>query len=90
MAASAIITVRVDPRLLEALRTRAHEQGRSLSAEVVQLLRAELQLPEKPAKKARSMMGAFAQFDAPELADFAKVRAATTSAVKRRVRRRRT
>ena len=68
------MTVRIDPTLLAALRQRAKRSGRSVSAEVVDLLRRELQ-PVAPRKPRRTMgMFATSDFEVPDLEDFKQLR----------------
>jgi hypothetical protein len=43
MAASKVMTLRIDPALLDELREVAREEGRSVSAQVVHLVRRDLE-----------------------------------------------
>jgi plasmid stability protein len=70
MANSAVMTVRIQPALLVALKARARSFGRSTSAEVLQLIRAHVTAEPEPAA-CKPTMGMFSQFDAPDLAEFA-------------------
>ena len=76
MANTATITVRIDPELLRALKARAVREGRSLSAEVVQLLRAQVAISPKGRRRKKKTMGMFADrdFEDLDLADFKKAR----------------
>lgn len=70
MKPNTIMTVRMDADLLRALKSRAKEEGRSLSAEVVQLVRQAMAgNAPRTVRKARTM-GMFANFEAPSLEDF--------------------
>lgn len=74
MAASAVMTVRIDAELLAALRDKVRRDGRTVSAAVVQLIRNEVQpKPIRPAKRRRTM-GMFADFEAPDLDELTRLR----------------
>jgi hypothetical protein len=85
MTASTIMTVRIEPALLDALRRRAKRAGRSLSAEVIDVLRRDLQpvVPGRP----RKTMGMFSVFEAPELAVFGAHRRSLSARIAKRHRR---
>ncbi|HEY6462528.1 MAG TPA: hypothetical protein VIY73_20305 [Polyangiaceae bacterium] len=88
MAASAVITVRIDPDLLAALKAKALEEGRTVSAEVVHLVRREVgPAARRPASKARSTMGMFPDFEAPDLDDMVALRRRASRSLERRSRR---
>lgn len=90
MAASAVITVRIDPDLLAALRAKASEEGRTVSAEVVHLVRREVGPVRRRAKsrsKSRSTMGMFPDFEAPDLDEMLALRRAASRSPKRGRRR---
>lgn len=70
MAATAVMTVRIEPGLLDALKARSRREGRTVSAEVVRLIKKELQPPPKPRARPARTMGMFADFDAPDLEEF--------------------
>ena len=73
MAATAIMTVRISPGLLAALKARAKDEGRSVSAEVVRMISKEIHaVPERRPK--RTTMGMFPEFDAPTLDEFKRLR----------------
>ena len=82
-----VMTVRIDAQLLAAVRRRAKQAGRSVSAEVIALLRRELQ-QVSPAR-ARKTMGMFSgsSFEVPELDDFKRLRSEASSRLTRRMRR---
>jgi hypothetical protein len=70
--ANTVMTIRIEPNLLAALRRRAKQRGRSVSAEVIELIRRGVE-PLRGAPH-RNTMGMFAGFEAPELADLKKAR----------------
>jgi hypothetical protein len=74
MAASTIMTLRVDPEVLAALRQRAAREGRSVSAEVVRLIKRDLAPARRQQPKRTSTMGMFADFEAPTLDEFQQMR----------------
>jgi hypothetical protein len=79
----------MDPRLLKALKERAAREGRSVSAEVVRLIKRDVEpaRPERP--KRTSTMGMFADFEAPTLAEFRRMRRRFSSRLAPRTARRR-
>jgi hypothetical protein len=83
--ASAIITVRLEPKLLSALKARAREEGRSVSAEVVQLIRRAVAAHPTGDSGARTM-GMFEDmdFDPIEVEEVRDVRRDAAAAIKRR------
>lgn len=87
MAETAIMTLRIAPGLLKALKARAKREGRSVSAEVVRMISKEIDaVPERRPK--RTTMGMFSEFDAPELDEFKRLRRQLSSAATARVGRR--
>jgi hypothetical protein len=87
MAATAVMTLRIDPVLLAALRQCAKQEGRSVSAEVVRLIRKEVAAAAPPRPKASVTMGMFADFEAPDLEVFKQLRRTVSAAAARRARR---
>ncbi len=87
MGATAMMTVRIDPALLSALRERAKREGRSVSAEVVRLIRRELEPAPTARRKPGSTMGMFPDFDAPPLATFKRLRREMSATIARRMQR---
>jgi hypothetical protein len=74
MAASAVITVRIDAELLAALKDKVRRDGRTVSSAVVQLIRNEVKSrPIRPAKRRRTI-GMFADFEAPDLDELTELR----------------
>ena len=86
MAATAIMTLRIDPELLAALRVRARREGRSVSAEVVRMIRKDIEPASPRRRKPMRTMGMFADFEAPELEDFKRLRRQLSAGFWRRVR----
>ena len=94
MASSAkteILTVRIAPRLLNAVKERARRAGRSVSSEVVMLLQSEVDV-DKPRRAIAPIGGWLSQEVVPtEAEEFRKgrrrVSAQLTSAVRAKARR---
>jgi Ribbon-helix-helix protein, copG family len=62
MPATAIVTVRLDPELLDAVKSKVRREGTTMSATIVRLLRAEVNPPTR--RPFRRTMGMFAgQFE---------------------------
>lgn len=74
MAASAVMTVRIDVDLLAALKDKVQRDGGSVSAAVVRLIRNEVK-PRRPRPaRRRRTMGMFAEFEAPDLDELVQLR----------------
>jgi hypothetical protein len=73
MSASAVLTVRIDPELLDALREKARREGRTVSATVVHMVKREVTVVQPPGVRP-STMGMFSGFDAPDLHDLVQAR----------------
>jgi hypothetical protein len=87
MAASRIMTLRIEPDLLAALRQRAKREGRSVSAEVIRMIRKEVEpAPARP-RGAKRTMGMFGDFESPELEEFKRLRREISASFQRRVGR---
>lgn len=67
MRKSQMMTLRVAPELLSAVRARAKRLGRSASAEVVFLLERELKTPIAPLAPVMGMFTGFELLDADDL-----------------------
>ena len=67
MPGSAMMTLRVDPELLAALKRRAAREGSSVSAEVRRLIERDVERVASRRAKRTSTMGMFPDFDAPTL-----------------------
>ena len=80
------MTLRIDPNLLAALRERAKREGRSTSAEVVRMIRKEVEPAAPRQRKPVRTMGMFADFEAPEIEDFKRLRRTLSAVTRRRVR----
>jgi len=74
MPGSAMMTLRVDPELLAALKRRAAREGRSVSAEVRRLIERDVGQTKTPRAKRASTMGMFPDFEAPTLDDLKGLR----------------
>lgn len=74
MTASAVMTVRIDADLLAALKDKVRRDGRTVSAAIVQLIRNEVQPRRVRPGKRRRTMGMFAEFEAPDLDELARLR----------------
>lgn len=74
MAASAVMTVRIDAELLAALKDKVRRDGRTVSAAVVELIRNEVRPKRVRSAKRRRTMGMFAEFEAPDLDEFVQLR----------------
>jgi len=83
------MTLRVDPELLRALRERAAREGRSVSAEVVRLIKRDVEPARRQRAKRTSTMGMFADFAAPTLEEFRRMRRRFSSHVSSTSARRR-
>ncbi len=86
MAGTAIMTLRIDPNLLAALRRRAKQEGRSVSAEVIRMIRKEIAPAPSRQRKTRRTMGMFADFESPELDVFKRLRRDVSARVQKRLR----
>lgn len=73
-----MVTLRIEPELLAALKRRAEREGRSVSAEVVRLIRREVEaLPR--AEPPKPTMGMFPDHEAPDLEVFREARHAASA-----------
>lgn len=78
--ASRVLSLRIAEDLLETLRARAQDAGRSLSGEVVSILRAELESERRPRQKPLPISGWLAHLDVPEThAEFRAARRAASA-----------
>jgi hypothetical protein len=80
---SPVMTLRIEPNLLRALKERARREGRSVSAEVIQLIRKEIEAPKAPSTPPRRTAGMFAQFESVEIEDVRRLRRSVTRRVRR-------
>jgi hypothetical protein len=74
MATSAMMTVRIDARLLDALKAKSRRNGRTVSASIVELIRNEVGPRGRRPAKPRRTMGMFADFEVPELDQLVRLR----------------
>jgi len=89
MASSKVMTLRIDPDLLEQLRAVARAERRSVSAQLVHLVRRELGTPTKRAiQKVLPTLGWLQHLDAPDDLDaYRRVRRALSRRLHARARR---
>jgi len=89
MAASKVMTLRIDPELLEQLREVARAERRSVSAQLVHLVRRELGTQGKAAtRKVLPTLGWLRHLDAPDDLDaYRRVRRTLSRRLQARVRR---
>ena len=82
------MSLRIDPELLEELRKAARAEGRSVSSQVVHLVRKELATRSAPRKKPLPTLGWLRHLDAPdELREFQRVRRSLSRSLAARARR---
>lgn len=86
MPATAVMTVRIDPELLAALKAKAKRDGRTVSAAVVQLIRKGVE-PASRRSKGPPTMGMFSEFEAPDLDELIALRRTFSRALKPRPRK---
>jgi hypothetical protein len=85
---SRVLSVRVGEDLVEPLRARARADGRSLSGEVVAILKAQIEAERATRRSVLPITGWLAHLDVPEsLADFRAARARASAGLSRRARR---
>jgi hypothetical protein len=85
--ASTIVTLRMDPALLSALKAKVRREGTTVSGAIVELVRTEV----GPVRSRRKLptMGMFAgQFEDLELVDFKRARGAASARLLTSARRR--
>ncbi len=88
MAASKVMTLRIDPELLGELRDVAAAEHRSVSAHVLAVLRRDLQSKPVGRSKPLPTLGWLRHLDAPNrIGEFRKVRRALARHVSARSRR---
>jgi hypothetical protein len=86
MAKSRVMTLRIEPELLAELRRMARSEQRSVSAQVLHLVRKEL--APTPRSKPLPTRGWLAHLDVPrDLAEFRRVRRALSRRIAERRRR---
>ena len=89
MASSKVMTLRIDPELLDRLREVARAERRSVSAQVVHLVRRELGSQAKgPTPRVLPTLGWLRHLDAPDdLAAYRRVRRTLSRRLQARARR---
>ena len=68
------MTVRLDSNLLLALKNRAQKVGRSVSAEVVQMIKQQITTKNTQSESIPKSEGMFSQFEAPTLEELRDLR----------------
>jgi hypothetical protein len=81
MAASSVITVRIDPQLRAALKEKARREGRTLSATIVRLIQSDVKRTPSRSDKVRRTIGMFRQFEAPDLDELRGLRRTFSSSL---------
>jgi len=88
MAATRVMSLRIDPELLEELRQAARAEGRSVSAQVVHLVRRELSAGPRRREKPLPTLGWLRHLGAPnEIEEFRRVRRSLSRSLSARARR---
>jgi len=84
---SQVVSVRLDPELLEAVRARANSEGRSLSGQIVFILRDRVKA-EPPQRQRRPITGWLRHVASPkDLGEFRRGRESASAALLQAVRR---
>ena len=84
---STVVTVRIDPALLAALKAEVRREGTTVSGAIVELVRSKVG-PLRP-RRSRRTMGMFAgQFEDLDLADFKRARGDLSARMLASVRKR--
>jgi hypothetical protein len=79
MAATSVVTVRIDPELLDAVKSKVRREGTTVSAAIVKLLRADVRPPTRRPPFRRTM-GMFAgQFEDVGLDELKQARRALSA-----------
>ena len=85
---SQVLSIRIQTELLEEVRKRARLEGRSVSGEIVFLVRDQLGTAKPPKRASRPVTGFLSKEPSPaSLGDFTLGRSAASSALLRSVRR---
>ncbi len=74
MAATSVISIRIDPELHAALKRRARVEDSTVSRVVVGLVERAVQPSPRRSQRARSTMGMFPDFEAPDLDELTQAR----------------
>jgi hypothetical protein len=83
---SRVLSIRIDPELLEAIREQAEAEGRSVSGEIVFLVREQIEARPGNREKPRPISGWLADRAGPDThAQFRKARARASSRLLRGV-----
>jgi hypothetical protein len=88
MAATRVMTLRIEPELLEQLRAVAKAERRSVSAQMLFLVRRELGARVRRRRKPLPTLGWLSHLRAPrKLQEFRRVRSSLTRSLEARLRR---
>jgi hypothetical protein len=94
MAASKVMTLRIAPEMLEELRRVAHAEGRSVSAQVIHLVRRDLETRGRGTtvaarrRKPLPTYGWLRHLDAPEtFEEFRELRRSLSKQIEKRLRK---
>jgi len=74
MAATAVVTFRIDADLLASLKAKVQRDGGTVSAAIVEMVRSNVQPKRRRTTKRRRTMGMFPDFEAPDLDDMVQLR----------------
>jgi hypothetical protein len=84
---SRVVSIRVAPQLLDAVREQARIEGRSVSGEIVSTLKQQLELKTRGRIAPRKISGWLSHLQGPEThVDFRKGRARVSQMLERRMR----
>jgi hypothetical protein len=79
-----VVSIRIEPELLLAVRERAQADGRSLSGQIVHFVREQVEAVPVSSEKPRPISGWLAHLEAPEThAEFAEGRAEASAKIRR-------
>lgn len=88
MPPTRVMSLRIDPELLEELRRAARAEGRSVSAQVVHLVRRELGAAPRRRERPLPTLGWLRHLGAPnELEEFRRLRRSLSRSLSARTRR---
>jgi hypothetical protein len=87
--ASRVMSLRIESELLEEIRRRARAEGRSVSAQILHLVRNELgPSAPQPSRRPQRTMGWLAHLDVPEdLETYRQLRRSLSRRIMKRLRR---
>ena len=81
---SQVLSIRIEPNLLRAVRARASDEGRSVSGAIVSMVRQQMGESPAPRAASRPISGWLADLDVPgTLAEFRQARAEVSATLAR-------